>query len=124
MRPPDRLALTPEEATLFWQLVEWAGLDPQQAAHRLIKAGLAVLRLEAAIRLYTTTTLSTGEIADPLSLALRLGATPSCRDLGKDISNQDTKYGEYVTDKAAKLMTTRNSRILRRIQARQQAAQR
>jgi hypothetical protein len=69
MRPPDRLALTPEEATLFRQLPEWAGLNPQQAAHRLIEAGLAALRWEAAICLYTTTPLSTLRERSPTAQA-------------------------------------------------------
>jgi len=64
MATPLHISLTPEEAALFQQLTEWAGLDRQQAIHHLIEAGLGALRLEAAIRLYTTTVLSTGEIAD------------------------------------------------------------
>jgi predicted DNA-binding protein (UPF0251 family) len=64
MATDPQISLTPEEGRLLRQLAEWAGLDPAQAAHHLVEVGLTALRLEAALHLYATTPLSTGEIAD------------------------------------------------------------
>jgi hypothetical protein len=59
-----QVPLTPEERQELARLAQWAALDEHQAERKLIEAGLAALRLEAALHLYATTPLSTGEIAE------------------------------------------------------------
>ena len=64
MATHPQLPLTPEEVAELRRLIAWTGLEEPEALHKLVEAGLAALRLEAALHLYATAPLSTGEIAE------------------------------------------------------------
>jgi predicted HTH domain antitoxin len=107
MAIPPEIRLTPTEAALVQQLAALAGLDDAQARQTLIEAGLAALRLEAAIHLHTTTSLSTGEIADQTGVNRgELLHVLQARGL--------TRYDDSALDASA-LEADLNARLARRV---------
>lgn len=62
------LPLEPDELDWLRKLADLAGWPEQELPRRLVQAGLNALRLEAAMKLYSSRPLSTGQIAEMVGL--------------------------------------------------------